>query len=199
VPRHERHVDEQRLRLRANRRPRPAGRGAAGRDLGPDAGRGRRRGRGARPGCDRAVDGEGEGRAQGRHPRRRAPAEPRAPRGVQPGSAGLFAQLTPTTISTSDIVRSVRPGSSLTTSAFYILLSLSIQDRHGYEILKDVTLSSAGRVQMGPGIVYTTLKRLLEVGLIVEVEGRADADRDEDRKSVVQGKGVGWGGEGGVE
>ena len=79
-------------------------------------------------------------------------------------------------------MRSVRPRSSLTTSAFYILLSLSIQDRHGYEILKDVTLSSAGRVKMGPGILYTTLKRLLEVGLIVEVEGRADADRDDSRR-----------------
>ncbi len=76
----------------------------------------------------------------------------------------------------------MRPGPSLTTSAFYILLSLSIQDRHGYEILKDVTLSSAGRVKMGPGILYTTLKRLLESGLIVEVEGRTDADRDDSRR-----------------
>ena len=76
----------------------------------------------------------------------------------------------------------MRPGTSLTTSAFYILLSLSIQDRHGYEILKDVTLSSAGRVKMGPGILYTTLKRLLESGLIVEVEGRTDADRDDSRR-----------------
>ncbi len=76
----------------------------------------------------------------------------------------------------------MRPGSSLTTSAFYILLSLSSQDRHGYEILKDVTLSSAGRVKMGPGILYTTLKRLLGADLIVEVEGRANADRDDSRR-----------------
>src|SRR5579859_803113 len=76
----------------------------------------------------------------------------------------------------------MRPGTSLTTSAFYILLSLSSQDRHGYEMLKDVTMSSAGRVRMGPGILYTTLKRLLEAGLIVEVEGRADADRDDSRR-----------------
>jgi DNA-binding PadR family transcriptional regulator len=62
------------------------------------------------------------------------------------------------------------------------LLSLSLQDRHGYEILKDVTLSSAGRVKMGPGILYTTLKRLLESGLIVEVEGRTDGDRDDSRR-----------------
>lgn len=76
----------------------------------------------------------------------------------------------------------MRPGTSLTTSAFYILLSLSSQERHGYEILKDVTLSSAGRVKVGPGILYTTLKRLLEAGLIVEVEGGANADRDDSRR-----------------
>ena len=52
-----------------------------------------------------------------------------------------------------------RPGASLTSSAFYILLSLSVQDRHGYDILKDVTLSSAGRVKMGPGTLYTTSRR----------------------------------------
>lgn len=71
---------------------------------------------------------------------------------------------------------------SLTSSAFYILLSLSAQERHGYEILKDVTLSSAGRVKMGPGILYTTLKRLLEGDLIIEVEGRTEADREDSRR-----------------
>jgi DNA-binding PadR family transcriptional regulator len=75
-----------------------------------------------------------------------------------------------------------RPGASLTTSAFYILLSLSVQDRHGYDILKDVTLSSAGRIKMGPGILYTTLKRMLEAGLIVEVEGRCEVDREDSRR-----------------
>jgi DNA-binding PadR family transcriptional regulator len=71
---------------------------------------------------------------------------------------------------------------ALTTSAFYILLSLSAQERHGYEILKDVTLSSAGRVKMGPGILYTTLKRLLAAGLILEVEGHTEADREDSRR-----------------
>jgi DNA-binding PadR family transcriptional regulator len=71
---------------------------------------------------------------------------------------------------------------TVTASAFYILLSLSAQERHGYEILKDVALSSAGRVKMGPGILYTTLKRLLEAGLIVEVEGRTAADREDSRR-----------------
>jgi len=71
---------------------------------------------------------------------------------------------------------------TITSSAFYILLSLSTQERHGYEILKDVALSSAGRVKMGPGILYTTLKRLLEASLIVEVEGRTAADREDSRR-----------------
>lgn len=56
-----------------------------------------------------------------------------------------------------------------------------MQDRHGYEILKDIALSSAGRVKMGPGTLYTTLKRMLEAGLIIEVEG-PDADRDDSRR-----------------
>jgi DNA-binding PadR family transcriptional regulator len=70
-----------------------------------------------------------------------------------------------------------RPGTALTTSAFYILLSLSTQDRHGYEILKDVALSSAGRVRMGPAVLYTNLKRMLEAGLIGEVEGSGEDDQ----------------------
>jgi DNA-binding PadR family transcriptional regulator len=64
---------------------------------------------------------------------------------------------------------------SLTISAFYTLLSLSGQDRHGYEILEDVALSSAGRVRMGPGVLHTTLKRLLETGMVVEARPRGDA------------------------
>jgi DNA-binding PadR family transcriptional regulator len=75
-----------------------------------------------------------------------------------------------------------RPGASLPTSAFYILLSLSVQDRHGYDILKDVELSSAGRVRLGPGVLYTTLKRMLEAGLIVEVEPKPSPDREDARR-----------------
>ena len=74
-----------------------------------------------------------------------------------------------------------RPGTALTTSVFYILLSLSVQDRHGYDILKDVALSSAGRIRMGPGVLYTNLKRMLEAGVIVEVDARSD-DEDQRRR-----------------
>jgi DNA-binding PadR family transcriptional regulator len=75
-----------------------------------------------------------------------------------------------------------KPGVSLTAPVFYILLSLSFKDRHGYEILKDVQASSADRVRLGPGTLYTTLKRLLDAGLITELEGRSRPDQDDPRR-----------------
>ena len=65
----------------------------------------------------------------------------------------------------------MRPDISLTTSAFYVLLSLSVEDRHAGEILEDVAFSSAGRVKMGAAVLNAALKRLLETGMIVGLEG----------------------------
>ena len=75
-----------------------------------------------------------------------------------------------------------RPGTPLTAPVFYILLSLSIRDRHGYDILKDVHASSADRVRLGPGTLYTTLKRMLEAGLINELDSRSRPDQDDQRR-----------------
>jgi DNA-binding PadR family transcriptional regulator len=75
-----------------------------------------------------------------------------------------------------------RPGVSLTAPAFYILLSLSRKDRHGYDILKDVEASSADRVRLGPGTLYTTLKRMLESGLITELDSSSRPDQDDPRR-----------------
>jgi DNA-binding PadR family transcriptional regulator len=75
-----------------------------------------------------------------------------------------------------------RPGLPLTPPVFYVLLSLSQGDRHGYDILKHVRASSGGSVRLGPGTLYTTIKRLLQAGLIVEVAGGAGLDRDDPRR-----------------
>lgn len=68
------------------------------------------------------------------------------------------------------------PGAPLNATAFYILVSLSSRDRHGYEILKDVAQTSNGRISMGPAVLYTNLKRMLDGGLIVEVDGPVGVD-----------------------
>lgn len=54
---------------------------------------------------------------------------------------------------------------------YLILLSLSVGERHGYAILKDVEELSFGKVVMSTGTLYEALARLLEQGLIERVEG----------------------------
>ena len=62
----------------------------------------------------------------------------------------------------------------LTESMFYVLLSLLRQDRCGTEIVQYVDDTTAGRVSLGPGTLYTILAKFEEEGLIREtaVEGR---------------------------
>lgn len=58
---------------------------------------------------------------------------------------------------------------SLSNSEFYILLSLAIKSRHGYEIMQQVDQDSQGKVRLGPGTLYGSIKRMLESELIEEV------------------------------
>lgn len=60
---------------------------------------------------------------------------------------------------------------SLSQSEFYILLSLAIKSRHGYEIMKQVEQDSGGKVLLGPGTLYGSIKRMLRSHLIEEVAG----------------------------
>lgn len=53
---------------------------------------------------------------------------------------------------------------------FYILLSLNGGEKHGYAILKDVTELSDRRVSLSTGTLYGALYRLLDQGLIEQIE-----------------------------
>ncbi len=57
---------------------------------------------------------------------------------------------------------------TITNSEFYILLSLAIKSRHGYEIMKQVESDSESKVRLGPGTLYGSIKRMLASDLIVE-------------------------------
>jgi len=61
--------------------------------------------------------------------------------------------------------------------AFSILLALSLRERHGYEIIKQVAEDSRGKIHLGPGPLYTSIKQLLEQELIEEVEKAEDSRR----------------------
>ncbi len=77
---------------------------------------------------------------------------------------------------------SLTPGQPLTPAVFHILLALADGDKHGYAIMKDVENQTAGRLKLGPGTLYGTIKRLLAAGLIVEVDERPDPELDDERR-----------------
>lgn len=63
----------------------------------------------------------------------------------------------------------------LTDAMYYILLAL-IEERHGYAIMKFIEDISQGLMHMGPGTLYTLLKKLLKAEWIVQLsEGRTKA------------------------
>lgn len=60
---------------------------------------------------------------------------------------------------------------ALSQPEFYILLSLAIKERHGYEIMKQVEKDSGKKAILGPGTLYGAIKRMLHSDLIEEVSG----------------------------
>jgi len=62
----------------------------------------------------------------------------------------------------------------LTPAVVHVLLSLAQGERHGYAILKDVERQTALRVRLGPGTLYGTLQRLMELDWVEETDGPAE-------------------------
>jgi DNA-binding PadR family transcriptional regulator len=70
----------------------------------------------------------------------------------------------------------------LPSAAFHILVALAEGDRHGYAIMQDVAAGTGGRLKLNPGTLYTTIRRLLEQGLVIELDERPDPDEDDERR-----------------
>ncbi len=79
----------------------------------------------------------------------------------------------------------------LTPAVFHILLALSSGERHGYGIMKQVEVDSQGKVNMGAGTLYGSLKRMLDAGLVKESAKRTDPEMDDERRIYYQITGVG--------
>ncbi|MCA1608063.1 MAG: PadR family transcriptional regulator [Acidobacteria bacterium] len=77
---------------------------------------------------------------------------------------------------------SVRVNNNLTSAVFHILLALSTEERHGYGIMKQVEADSLGKVKMGAGTLYGSLKRMLDAGLVEEGDKRVDPAMDDARR-----------------
>jgi DNA-binding PadR family transcriptional regulator len=84
------------------------------------------------------------------------------------------------------VMTSTSPTPPLTPAVFHILLALSSGERHGYGIMKQVEADSLGKVIMGPGTLYGSLKRMLEAGLVKESDKRVDPEMDDERRIYYQ-------------
>lgn len=65
---------------------------------------------------------------------------------------------------------------------YLILLSLADGDRHGYAVKKDVLRRTDGRVTLGPGTLYRSIRQLEERGLVAETDDRPDPVLDDERR-----------------
>jgi DNA-binding PadR family transcriptional regulator len=70
----------------------------------------------------------------------------------------------------------------LTPTVFEILLALTDRERHGYDIMRDVEQRTGGGTIIRPGSLYRAIHRLLEQGLIEELDERPDPELDDERR-----------------
>jgi len=70
----------------------------------------------------------------------------------------------------------------LTSAMFHILLALADRERHGYDIMREVDERTEGKMRLGPGTLYGSIKRMLKDGFIEELEERPDPELDDERR-----------------
>jgi DNA-binding PadR family transcriptional regulator len=70
----------------------------------------------------------------------------------------------------------------LTPAVFQILLALADGERHGYDIMREAAASTNGKMQMGPGTLYGSIKRMQRAALIEESDERPDPALDDARR-----------------
>lgn len=63
---------------------------------------------------------------------------------------------------------------------FHILVALADGERHGYAIMRDADERTSGALRLSPGTLYGSIRRMLEQGLIEEVDRRDRSARGAD-------------------
>ena len=70
----------------------------------------------------------------------------------------------------------------LTPAVFFILFALAEGEKHGYAIMQETSRLSDGSFRMGPGTLYTTIQRLLDLGALEEAVGAGEPTEHESRR-----------------
>jgi DNA-binding PadR family transcriptional regulator len=70
----------------------------------------------------------------------------------------------------------------LSPAFFHILLSLGEGERHGYALKREISRRTDGKLKLGPGVLYGSINKMLELGLIEESDDRPDPHLDDERR-----------------
>jgi DNA-binding PadR family transcriptional regulator len=79
----------------------------------------------------------------------------------------------------------------LTPAVFHILLALAGGEKHGYGIMQEVAALTDGKIRLGPGTLYGSIRRLLAGELIEETDERPDPEMDDERRRYYRLTGFG--------
>ena len=74
----------------------------------------------------------------------------------------------------------------LTPIALNILLALADEERHGHGIMVEVRERTRGKMLLGPGTLYGSIKRMVSDGLLEESEGSPREKPDDGRRYDVE-------------
>jgi DNA-binding PadR family transcriptional regulator len=70
----------------------------------------------------------------------------------------------------------------LPVAVLHILISLADRDRHGYSIMQEVAARTDGKVRLSAGTLYSSIRRMLEQGLIDELSESPDRSSTDERR-----------------
>jgi len=70
----------------------------------------------------------------------------------------------------------------LTAAEFQILLALAAGEQHGYAIMQQINEHTSSKMRIGPATLYRSIKRLLDNGLIEEMQERPDPTIHDERR-----------------
>jgi DNA-binding PadR family transcriptional regulator len=67
-------------------------------------------------------------------------------------------------------------------AVFHILMALAEDDKHGYAVIQTIAARTDGRVRIGAATLYRSLQRMLEDGLVTELDDRPTPEQDDERR-----------------
>ena len=72
-----------------------------------------------------------------------------------------------------------------------ILIALVDGEKHGYAIMLKIEADTKGKLVLGPGTLFGSIKRMLAAGLIEQSDERNDPDLDDQRRRYYRLTGLG--------